>query len=1070
VRVDDATPNEWQNRAAESKGTLGFGLAWFEVFEDRWYDRDERVPLGAAVHSYGTFVPSDAIEVTGAYDHPFEEPTSQSTGRQREEDPMVWRRSLWLTAVVLALLVAPIAYAQVSTASLNGTVTDESKAVVPGVTLTVTDLATGRNFETVTNAAGAYRIVNLTPGKYKVHVELSGFATIEIPTLQLLVGQTATLDFTMKVGGLNESVTVSGETALVDTRSSQVAGNVDSRELQSLPLSGRNWMALTMLVKGITANDVSTNPGVSRDEMFQLNVDGQQVTQKTAQARYGTPKFSEESIAEFQIVTGLFDITQGRSTGIQVQAITKSGSNIFSGSAFGFFRDSKFNAPDHILNYVLPYSDKQLGGSLGGPIIKDKLHFFGTFEYEKEPSTAVSTPVYLPGEVFAFPTQNTYKEYLGKIDYQADPKDHVSFRVARNTLDNPFASTAGNVFPSVASIQNQHSTSVLGLWSRVMSDRLTSETRIGYSSFTFSNQSPSYMYGQMTYAFPGISIGGASNQPNANWTATYTVREDVNWLRGNHNFKIGGEFLRVHDRGYWYAQAFGIMYFNSRPPDLVQRFPASAWNNPAAWNLTGLDSYVQRLDINFRPSWNEDMPRPEVGVWFGDTWRVNDRLTLNYGVRWDADFGVANPPCVGASGDVGPCPTSTILINNGVINADVGYKPGHTDLSNVAPRGGFAWKPLGTDDFVIRGGTGLYFGVPNSNLMYIKELWSSMVSASIVYHGQPNFVLNPLQGYTGQDFLSGTAPLPAQTKVIEDPHYKNPVTWQYSIGFQKQLGPTMAFDSDLIGWQMYRDERNNDVNLFYDPTTGYNKDPRIYGRPNPAYGQVILVTGSGRRDYLALANSFTRRLKDHFSAGVTYTLMFYQHDDDLPSSGATGSYYSNPFCSSCEWGTSTDLQRNTVRAQAVYNLPWGFSVSGLYLYGSGARFATTLSSLGYDGATSGYNRINLGAPITIPAAVAGRFDGPSVIPTGGVVPRDALQGLPLQRLDFRLSKDFKLHNTVKLSLMAEVFNVTNHANYGSYNGTVDSATFGQPLAVYSFSGLGTAYVSRMGQLAFRLSF
>src|SRR5262249_46892771 len=171
---------------------------------------------------------------------------------------------------------------------------------------------------------------------------------------------------------------------------------------------------LSMLVKGITANDVSTNPGVSRDELFQLNMDGQQVTQKTAQSRYGQPKFSREAIAEFQIVSQLFDITQGRSTGIQVQAITKSGTNNFSGSAFGFFRDNKLNAADHIVHRALPYSDQQVGGTFGGPLIKDKLHFFGSYEYEREPSTAVSTPVFLPGEVFAFPSQNTYKEYFGR--------------------------------------------------------------------------------------------------------------------------------------------------------------------------------------------------------------------------------------------------------------------------------------------------------------------------------------------------------------------------------------------------------------------------------------------------------------------------------------------------------------------------------------------------------------------------------------------------------------------------------------------------------------------------------
>jgi hypothetical protein len=353
--------------------------------------------------------------------------------------------------------------------------------------------------------------------------------------------------------------------------------------------------------------------------------------------------------------------------------------------------------------------------------------------------------------------------------------------------------------------------------------------------------------------------------------------------------------------------------------------------------------------------------------------------------------------------------------------------------------------------------------------MYIDEFWSSMVSASIPYDNKPGFVLDPLRGLTGQDFLSGKVPLPPQAKNVEDPNYRNPITWQYSVGFQKQLGPTMAVDSDLIGYKWYHDERNNDVNLFYNPATGYNLDPRVYGRPNPAYGVVAWISGSGHRDFLALANSFTRRLKNKLQAGATYTLVFYQHDDNLGASGSLGSSANNPFNNlNGEWATSTDFQRNTVRAYALYQLPWGLSLNGLYLYGSGARFATTLSSLGYGG--GGAIRINLGPPITIPAAVAGRFDGPAVIPTGGVVPRNALEGLPLHRVDLRLSKDIRVHNNVKVSLIGEVFNVTNHANFGSYNTLVDSATFGQPLAIASFSGLGTAYIPRTGQLAFRLSF
>ena len=161
-----------------------------------------------------------------------------------------------------------------------------------------------------------------------------------IPNVELLVGQNATLPFVLALASVQESVTVTAQSPLVDLTSSQVAGNVDRRQMEELPLQGRNWMELSMLVKGITANNVDVRPGTGAgDAQFQLNLDGQQVTQKNQSASFGQPRFSREAIAEFQIVTNLFDITQGRSTGIQVQAITRSGTNDVHGSVFGFFRD-----------------------------------------------------------------------------------------------------------------------------------------------------------------------------------------------------------------------------------------------------------------------------------------------------------------------------------------------------------------------------------------------------------------------------------------------------------------------------------------------------------------------------------------------------------------------------------------------------------------------------------------------------------------------------------------------------------------------------------------------------------
>jgi len=240
---------------------------------------------------------------------------------------------------VALLLLCGAASALAQNVSVVGTVADETKSVLQGVTVTAVDLDTGRQFSAITDVKGEYRLLNVPAGNYKLQAELSGFATVVLAKVELLVGQNANIPFTLKIAQVSETLTVLGESPLVDTSSSQVAGNVDRRQMEELPLQGRNWMELSKLVKGITANDVGNTPGVSRDDDFQLNLDGQQITQKVAGSGFGQPKFSREAIAEYQIVTNLYDVTQGGSTGVQLQAITKSGTNSLSGSGYGFFRD-----------------------------------------------------------------------------------------------------------------------------------------------------------------------------------------------------------------------------------------------------------------------------------------------------------------------------------------------------------------------------------------------------------------------------------------------------------------------------------------------------------------------------------------------------------------------------------------------------------------------------------------------------------------------------------------------------------------------------------------------------------
>jgi hypothetical protein len=974
---------------------------------------------------------------------------------------------------VVAALVLSSASATAQEGSIIGAVTDDTKAVLPGVMVTATSLGTGRTLTATTNERGEYRIPGVPAGRYKVQAELSGFSTVVVPDLELLVGQNRTVPFTLQVATLQESVTVTGEAPLVDTRSAAVSGNVDRRQMEELPLQGRNWMELSMMVKGITANAVDNQPGV-RDRQFQLNLDGQEITQQVAGSGFGQPKFSREAIAEFQVITNLFDITMGRSQGIQVQAISRSGTNDLTGTAYGYFRDDRFNSKDFVAGRVLPYSNQQIGAALGGPIVRDKLHYFLSYEYEREPNTIITSPPQLPGQSFSFPSKLTQTSFLGRGDYQFSGSDHIQARASFWDWKNPFTQVSGTEHPSQAARRTRKAINAAGTWSRVINQNALQEVKVGYSHFDWKNLlAEPGMASSPNLVFPGgLNLGQRRNYPQEFFQNTYSFRYDLSLHRGSHDFKIGGEFLRWHDTGQWQLLSRGEFIFTSTPPDLAQRIPADAWNDPSRWDLSGLDNRVQRFDMNFG-DWTIDIPRPTYGLWIGDTWAMSNRLTLNYGVRYDLDWGAIAPPHV--TTQVTFDPRGGMQYDDIAINAgDVLYRSDMRDTNNVAPRAGFTWNVTGNSDLVIRGGSGLYYSINDSNTTFSQQSFNGerIIVNSFPNDGLPGFIQDPTRGRTPEDYLSGRFPLPAQGPRVIAHDYQMPKTWQSILGFQKQLGEVMAVDADLTHWKAYNQGRQRDPNLFFDPATGYNRNPATAGRPDPKFGQIQWLESNGRADYMALATSFTRRYRNNFQANVAYTLMFYMNDN------TTGFQFqgNNPFRPDDEWARSQEFQRHTLRFNGIYRLPWDFSIAGAYLYGSGNYYDTrvALNPFGHTGAT----RLNSGAtPLAIPESVAtspsnsetvsvrDRFDGPGVIAPGEIAPRNALRGLPLHKVDLRFTKDVNLPGGMKLTGIAEVFNLFNHANYGAYNAQINSPTFGQPR-----QNALNAYLPRVWQFAGKITF
>jgi len=455
-----------------------------------------------------------------------------------------WR---WFT-IVAALLALPVTgFAQ--EAVITGTVTDSTGGVLPGVTVTALHEATGNTFVAVTDERGIYRIPARVGG-YRLTAELSGFTTVTRSGVTLLVGQTANVPLQLTVSGVAETVTVTSEAPLLDITTSDLGTNVDPQQMSELPVQGRDWMTLALLAAGNRTNDMGGVPVQdSREDNpeFQTNMDGQQVTAQLGPG--GQPRFSRDAIAEFQFIANRFDATQGRSTGVQVNAITKSGTNQFAGLFSGYFRDSDWNADDHVLKRRVPGSEQQWSSALGGPILRDKFHFFGHYEYDREPRTSIANTPF-PSFNIALQGTNTTNMGTTRLDYQLSPENRLMFKGNITKYRNPFTEL-GSDHPASAGTDENLTTGLLVQHTSVLSSRALNEIKVGYAGYMFENRNlttwsrhPQAFRG-ITNGHPRIQLTGFNVAGNTNWPRywtqdVYSVRDDFTFsydARGRHDMK-----------------------------------------------------------------------------------------------------------------------------------------------------------------------------------------------------------------------------------------------------------------------------------------------------------------------------------------------------------------------------------------------------------------------------------------------------------------------------------------------------------------------------------------------------
>lgn len=986
---------------------------------------------------------------------------------------------------VLVLLLTGVAGAQQTT--IVGKVTDSQGAVLTTANI-IAQVIGGNSYTTKTDSVGEYQFPSVPAAAYELRVTAPGFAT-SIYRINVLVGQAATVNVTLVPAGTNATITVQNDFTPIETTTSEVAGNIDPEQMQKIPLNGRNYMDLATLVPGIRRNAITNySPlGTLNGGREQFNLDGQQVTNNGADTSFGQAQFSRDAISQFQIITNQFDATQGRTSQLAMNMQSKSGANAKHGSAFGYFRNDLFDAADPIakLNHaspaVLPFSDQQYGGTFGGPIIKDKLWYFGSYEAEHRPQVTSTTLIGFTATPLSYSFSNTLnnREYLVRGDYQPNGRDHIFARFFRFDTAQPDLLPSGNASISRQYTNNVHPYGTIGSWSRTVTPSLVNTF---FGSWYYSSNLNSPLVPSMQLTFPTQVIGAAYNYPSHLPVSVFQFRDSMFWLKGKHSLKLGLEYLRELNDGSFPQNVRGVANISTDPTKWAtpeswdKAFPNQL--DPTTWDYAGMSPYVTSYTQGFG-NFDTNIKRNIFGTWIQDDWKVVSRLTLNLGLRYDNDLGL-------------------ITAGNNTVNGIV--SPQHGNNLNFAPRVGFNLDLFGTGKTVVRGGVGIYYAEIIANQSIDAQLFNGVqtVQAAVAPSAfGANFdILNPFKGQDTKTFIQNAQNI-VQAIQPQDTTIRTPRAAQVSFGFQQELPYKTTMSLDFTGMRVHHDWIRYDANVLFDPATGWNQTTKVAKSatcPNPTgciTGHVIpnshystintFSTPDGVGSLLHTVQLNVRKQTTHgFTGMVSYTYGLEKDNSNGPFS-----YGSNPYNFANEWATSADDQRHTLAITADYQGWRGIRLALVYHYGSGLAYAPTIgkSATGLVSSAGSARSFCYGPTgVVLPGTICSNVNAntgytakvydPAIHnhydPVTGLTTfdRNSFRGLPIERADATLAKAFSIKERFKVTPAVEAFNLLNHSNYGSYNTTITSPLYGVPTAT---SGV-LAFYARQLQFSARLDF
>jgi hypothetical protein len=925
---------------------------------------------------------------------------------------------------VFCIALPARAQQSVDLASISGRVTDPSGAVVRGAEITARQTATNIANTVTSDEEGRFRLPYLRVGPYEVKVHKSGFQDA-VRHLNVTVGAAFELPITLGVSTIETSVTVKAEPPVLEGARSQIAETISEPEVRSVPLNGRNFLELALLVPGVSPTNVASTqlfpetsavPGVSLSVGSQRNlsnnfiVDGLSANDDAAALSGMT--YGVDAIEQFQVVTSGAQAELGRALGGYVNIVTKSGTNALHGTAYDYARDDRFNEKNPLLGAKLPMNQMQYGGSLGGPLVANRTFYFGNAEQRRLDQTGLVTisqanvaavnarlaavgyggPLISTG-IYPNPVDST--NVLGKVDHQVSGRDQLSVRYSLYDASAGNSRGAGGLnAPSASSALDNIDQAVALSNTFTIASRTVLETR---AQFTHSDlEAPATDPIGPAVAIAGVaSFGTSPGSPTRRVNTLYQVVNNLSHQIGAHALRTGVDVLYNHDRITYPRSVRGAYTFSS-----LSNFLAGIYNNAGFTQTFGVSEVEQT--------------NPNLGLYAQDEWKASPRVTLNVGLRYDLQF------------------LDTV----------------NTDTNNVSPRVGFAWTPLASRRMVVRGSAGLFYDrVPlralanallsAGNTTDLSQLRQIGVSLSPTQAGAPVFP-NILPGVVPSVTLANFTTM--------DRNLQNAYSRQASVELEQQVGDRTTVS---VGYQYLRGA-NLLLSINQNVPTCVASGANNGCRPDPNYANNSQYSSEGASSYHGVHVSLAQRSTRWGQYRISYTL-------SKAMNNVGEFFFSSPIDPSDlskDWGRSDDDQRHRLVISGAIQSSMAPATSPLDYLTHGFQVSAMLQA---------YSALplNITSGVTTVQGTAGRpvVGGPTPSPLDvravTFIPRNAGTGSDFFSLNMRVSRAFRISDRVQLEALAESFNVTNHQNVVTQNANFGagaypsnpSSNFGQITAV-----------------------